>query len=338
MNLMNQEIFCPKCHSVSTICRCGFILHSEKKDIGNKPIFPIRKQGSGNYWIFIRNYWYNYIADKLQRCSLWYEHNENNIKNLNIGDKVVFYNKGEFIASSIIKSVTKARVRFCQFDCSINKINQPDFSEYGYVIGLGNIEVFEPDFTVDIHPILNKLKFIRGKKDDEQLREFIKSKKWGLSLKTNIKRIDKEDFDLIMKSAQELNQNSLKRLETLREYLLKNGNSLVRKNMAGRLYELLEKPDWFLDSENYITENGIKILKQKLAKVGITFKSEEDYIVIENTKDGEFLDGDGCLSPYYDFGRWEDGKIQKLLDIKEDIISGKIKYKNGYLVKVEAEN
>lgn len=332
---MNHEMFCPKCHSVSTICRCGFIKHAEKKDIGNKPVFPMRKRGSGNYWIFIRNYWYNYFADKLQRCSLWYEHKENNIKNLNIGDKVIFYNKGEFIASSIISSVTNKRVRFCQFDCSVNKINQPDFSEYGYVIGLENIEVFEPDFTVDIHPILYKLKFIRGKKGDEELREFIESNKWGISLKTNIKRIDKEDYDLIMKTAQELNQNGMKRLETLREYLLKNGNSLVRKNMAGRLYELLEKPDWFLDSENYITENGIKILKQKLAKVGITFLDDDDYIGIVDFEDGEFLNGEGYRDLFFDFGQWEKNeRNQKLSEIKEDIISGKIKNENGYLVRV----
>lgn len=291
------------------------------------------RRGGGNFWIFIRNYWYNFFADKLQRCSLWYEDKENNIKNLNIGDKVIFYNKGEFIASSMIRSVTNSRVRFSEVDCSVNKINSPGFSWYGYVIGLENIEIFEPDFTVDIHPLLYKLKFIRGKKGDKELSEFIQTNKWGLSLKTNIKRIDKEDYDLVLKSAQELNQNGKKQLQTLREYLLKNGNSIVSKNMAGRLYELLGRPEWLLDSDNYIKENGIKTLKQKLAKVGITFLDDDDYLGIVDLEEGEFLGGDGYRYPCFDFGRWENGKIQKLSDIKEDIISGKIKKnEQGYLV------
>ena len=329
------SFFCPKCKRVKSMCNCDSLLEGGKrvdkklKQNGKRVI----KGGGSNNWIFVRNGWYNFYADRLNRCSLWFEAKENNMNNLRIGDNVLIYCRGEFIASGSINSIKKD-VKYSSIDCTIDTNIPDNFYWNGSVIGLENVEIFEPDYTVDIRSLLYKLHFIRGKKDDDSLSNYIEKGNWGLSVNTNIRSIDKADYNLIVKTATELKENKINNLQDLRQLLIENDNSMYRENMSEWLFEALGNSEWLLDSEKRIKKNWLTIMKTKLAKVGINY-DKDDYIEIEDLEDGEYLCGDGDIDLLFGYEYMDSEEIIKLSDIKEEILNGKIVYNDdGYLIRI----
>ena len=255
------------------------------------------------------------------------------MNNLRIGDNVLIYCKSEFIASSSIRYIKKD-VKYSLIDCTIDTSTPDGFYRRGSVIELENVEIFEPDYTVDIRPLLYKLHFIRGKKDDDSLSNYIEKGNWGLSVNTNIRSIDKADYNLIVKTAKELKENKNNYLQDLRQLLIENDNSMYRENMSEWLFEALGNPEWLLDSEKRIKKIWLKMMKTNLAKVGINY-DKDDYIEIMDLEDGEYLCGDGYSDLLFGYEYMDSEEIIKLSDIKEEILNGKIVYNDDdYLIKI----
>lgn len=256
----------------------------------------IKSKGGENCWLFIRRWWYNDFAEKYNKCNLYYEQKDININHLKSGDKVIFYNKYEFIGSAIIEHVWKD-VKFSDIDCSINEIDVPGFFNFGNVVALKDIKIFEPDFTVDVHDLLYNLKLIKGKKKGEDFDKFINSYNWTIRFKGSIKSLDSDDYNLIIKKAQELYNRNEKPLEALKKLVLKNDGRLKRTHLEGRIFEALGKPEWMLNLDHTFTNNTTKMMRQKLAKVGIKYLEKENYLEVPDLAEGEFLGGDGCFYP-----------------------------------------
>jgi hypothetical protein len=283
-----------------------------------------KSKGAQNCWLFIRRWWYNDFAEKYNKCNLYYEQKDININHLKAGDKVIFYNKYEFIGNATIEHVWKD-VKFSDIDCSINEIDIPGFFDFGNVIVFKDIKIFEPDFTVDVHELLYDLKLIKGKIKEDDFDKFINIYKWTIRFKGSIKQLDSDDYNLIMKKAQELYNKNEKPLEALKKLVLKNDGRLERMHLEGRIFEALGKPEWMLNSDNTFKNNALKMMKKKLAKVGIKYSEKDHSLEVPNLEKGQFLGGDGDLHPCRGY-RWfiDDERIVKLVDIKDQIINGEI--------------
>ena len=318
----DTHLFCPKCRSMLVP-----VIKNNMHPISranSKESKPTRIKGSSNCWLFIRKWWYNEYAKRYDNCNLYFEENDFNINNLNVGDKVIFYNKYEFFGSAVIESVMK-NVIFSEVDCSVNEINVRGFSKSGNVIALSDIEIFEPDFTVDVHELLHDLKLLKGKKYGEELDDFLQNGKWWIHLKGSIKSLHADDYNTIIKKAQELYDKGERRLEALKNVVLKNNGVMEREHLDSRIFKALGEPEWLLDSNGYFTNNAHKIMKTKLAKVGILFEPDDNLLKAVDLQEGEFLTGDGFVLPYRGYGVLEDtSQLVKLSDIKDEIISGSL--------------
>jgi hypothetical protein len=325
--------FCPICGKMLVPIienRDSFNAETKLSNIDGKS-GHIKSKGGENCWLFIRRWWYNDFAEKYKKCNLYYEQKDILINHLKSGDKVIFYNKYEFIGSAIIEHVWKD-VKFSDIDCSINEIDIPGFFDFGNVIALKDIEIFEPDFTVDVHDLLYDLKLIKGKKKGEDLDKFINSHKWTIRFKGSIKSLDSDDYNLIINKVQELYHRNEKPLEALKNLVLKNDGRLERTHLEGRIFEALGKPEWMLGSDHSFTNNAPKMMKNKLAKVGIKYSEKENCLEVPDLAEGEFLGGDGCFYPCGGYGRFfDDKRIVKLVDIKKQIINGEISDDDGWL-------
>ena len=216
-------------------------------------------------------------------------------------------------------------VKYSDVDYSINGFNVEGFYDYGNVIEFSDIEIFEPDFTVDVHEILYDLKLIRGKKRGEELNDFLGNGKWWIHLKGSIKSLNSDDYDVIIKKAQELHDLEEKWLEILKTSLLKNNGEMNINNLDLYIFKSLGKPQWLLDSEGLFRNNAHQIMKTKLAKVGILYEPKEDFMEVVDLENGKYLAGDGNEYNCSGYMRVKETKeLIRLSDIKEEILSGDI--------------
>ncbi len=317
-------------------CKCKSNPNASENKSVNKMHNLKRKKGGSQCWLFIRNYWYNLFYERHKSCSLYYEQNNININNLYNGDKVLFYNKGEIIGSATVDFV-KTNIKFSEIDCSINEIEVDGFYYYGNVIYLKDIEMFLPDLTIEIRPLLHKLKFIKGKQTEEELDEFIDSGSWATQVNTSIRKIDDDDYNLIIEHANELYKCDKAILNDLKDLLIRRGGKTHVKNIDKQICSAFGNPKWLLNPDGSFKKTADKMMKQKLAKVGILYDKKNNSMELIHSKVGEFLGGDGKQHLHFGYKKYENGNIVKLSDIKEEIISGKIvldDYDDDYLVKL----
>ena len=230
----------------------------------------------------------------------------------------------------------KTNVKFNNIDCSICKIDIDGFCDYGHVIYLKDIEIFNPDLTVEIRSLLRKLKFMKGKKVGEEFDKFI-DRHWSIRFKTSIKNIDDDDYNLIIEHAQSLHESGKAPLNGLKDLLIRRGGEIQINNIDKKICSAFENPEWLLNPDGSFKKTAHKIMKQKLSKVGILYNKSNQSMKLINLQEGEFLGGDGEKHLYFGYKRYENGNIVKLSDIKENIISGKIvldDYDDDYLVKL----
>lgn len=327
MNLQNP--YCPTCNYLRTNCKCKSNLNASEKQSVHKKYYPKRKHGGNQCWLFVRDGWYNYFYERYKSCSTYYEIKNKNIHNLYNGDKVLFYNKGEIIGNATVDFV-KTDVKYSEIDCSIDEIEVDGFYDYGNAIFLKDIEMYPPDSTVEIRPLLHKLKFIKGKKEGEELDEFIDSGNWSTQVNTNIRKIDDDDYNLIIKHAENLHKSEIKPLDGLKDLLIRKGGEIQINNIDKKICRAFGSPKWLQNPDGSFKKTAHKIMKQKLAKVGILYDKKNDSMELMNLQEEVFLAGDGEQYLHFGYGIYENGNIVKLSDIKEDIISGKIVRDDDY--------